>query len=64
MFLKSSGEECHKKGESMGSKVYQIIQPRIIRFGVGALNTLADEANKLGAKGFLLLPTLESISLA
>ena len=39
----------------MGSKVYEIIQPPIIRFGVGALSSLADEANKLGVKRALII---------
>jgi len=39
----------------MSSKIYQIIQPQKIRFGVGALNTLADEANKLGVKRALIV---------
>ncbi len=39
----------------MSSKVYQIIQPQIIRFGVGALSTLADETNKLGVKRALIV---------
>ncbi|MFC1980379.1 iron-containing alcohol dehydrogenase [Chloroflexota bacterium] len=39
----------------MGVKTYQIIGPQIIRFGVGALNTLADEANKLGTKRALIV---------
>ncbi len=34
----------------MSFKIYQIIAPQIIRFGVGALSTLADEVNKLEVK--------------
>ncbi|MBA7572166.1 Long-chain-alcohol dehydrogenase 1 [subsurface metagenome] len=36
-------------------KTYQITGPQIIRFGVGALSTLADEANKLGVKKVLIV---------
>jgi alcohol dehydrogenase class IV len=39
----------------MSFKIYQISQPQIIRFGVGALNTLADEANKLGGKRAIIV---------
>ncbi len=39
----------------MSSKIYQIMQPQIIRFGVGALSTLADEANILGARRVLIV---------
>lgn len=39
----------------MSFKTYQIIVPQIIRFGVGALSTLADEANKLGVNRALIV---------
>jgi len=39
----------------MSPKIYQIMQPQKIRFGVGALNTLADEANILGVKRALIV---------
>lgn len=35
--------------------MYQIIVPEIIRFGVGALSTLADEVNELGVKKALIV---------
>jgi alcohol dehydrogenase class IV len=39
----------------MSIKIYQITQPQIIRFGVGAINTLGGEANKLGVKKALII---------
>jgi alcohol dehydrogenase class IV len=39
----------------MMSKIYEVMAPSIIRFGVGALNTIGDEANKLGAKRALIV---------
>ena len=36
-------------------KIYQVTFPKVIRFGVGALDTLGDEANKLGAKRALVV---------
>jgi len=39
----------------MVSKIYQVIGPQTIRFGVGSLSTLGDEANKLGAKRALIV---------
>jgi alcohol dehydrogenase class IV len=43
------------KEESMSFKTYQITGPQIIRFGVGAIGTLADEASKLGSKRVLIV---------
>ena len=39
----------------MKIEVYQITFPQTIRFGVGALDALGDEANKLGAKRALIV---------
>ena len=39
----------------MVSKIYQVTGPQTIRFGVGSLSTLGDEANKLGAKRALIV---------
>jgi len=39
----------------MASKVYQVMVPKTIRFGVGALYTLGDEASKLEAKKTLII---------
>ncbi len=39
----------------MSFRTYQIIQPQIIRFGVGSLSTLADEAIRLGSKRALIV---------
>ena len=39
----------------MVSKIYQVIGPQTIRFGVGSLSTLGDEVNKLGAKRALIV---------
>jgi len=39
----------------MGLKMYQITLPQITYFGVGALNTIGDEAGKLGAKRALIV---------
>jgi len=39
----------------MDSKTYQITVPQIIRFGVGVLSTLTDDASKLGVKRALIV---------
>ena len=39
----------------MTSKIYQVMVPKTIRFGVGALHTLGDEAGKLEAKKALII---------
>ena len=39
----------------MGLKMYQITLPQITYFGVGVLNTIGDEASKLGAKRALIV---------
>ncbi len=44
-----------EKSEGMSPKIYQIMQPQKIRFGVGALSTLADEVNILGARKALIV---------
>jgi len=48
----------------MNFKIYQITGPEIIRFGVGAISVLAEEANKLGPKRVPIVTlTPESINL-
>ena len=39
----------------MASKIYQVMVPKTIRFGVGALNTLGGEASQLEAKKALII---------
>jgi len=39
----------------MTSKIYQVMVPKTIRFGVGALHTLGDEAGKLEAQKALII---------
>lgn len=39
----------------MISRIYQVMVPQTIRFGVGSLETLGDEARKLGAKRALVI---------
>ena len=39
----------------MGLKMYQITLPQMTYFGVGVLNTIGDEASKLGAKRALIV---------
>jgi alcohol dehydrogenase class IV len=50
----------------MASKIYQIIGPQKIRFGVGSLETVGAEASELGAKRVLIVtdPAIHKSGLA